>query len=44
MFDQLDNSNPLGKKTFKEKIVEGLIIVIALGGMLGIKITSFYWG
>ncbi len=44
MFDQLDNSNPLGKKTFKEKIMEGLIIVIALGGMLGIKIISFYWG
>ena len=43
MFDQLDNSNALGKKTLKEKIMEGLIIVIALGVMLGIMIFSFYW-
>ncbi len=44
MFDQLGNSNALGKKTLKEKIMEGLIILIALGGMLGIIIISFYWG
>jgi len=44
MFDQLGNSNPLGKKTLKEKIMEGLIIVIALGGMIAIIIISFYWG
>ena len=44
MFDQLNNSKSLGKKTLKEKIMEGLIILIALGGMLGIIIVSFYWG
>lgn len=44
MFDQLDNSNALGKKTLKEKIMEGVIILIALGGMTGIIIVSFYWG
>jgi hypothetical protein len=44
MFDQLDHSNALGKKTLKEKIAEGLMIIIALVGMLGIIIISFYWG
>lgn len=44
MFDQLDHSNALGKKTLKEKLTEGLIILIALGGMIGIIIISFYWG
>ena len=42
MFDQLGNSNGPGKKTLKEKIMEGLIILIALGVMLGIMIVSFY--
>ena len=42
MFDQLGNSNGLGKKRLKEKIMEGLIILIALGVMLGIMIVSFY--
>ena len=43
MFDQLGQSNGLGKKTLKERIMEGLIIVIALGVMLGIMIISLYW-
>ena len=43
MFDPLDQSSVLGKKTLKERIMEGLIIVIALGVMLGIMIISLYW-
>ena len=43
MFEQLDGSSGLGKKSPKEKIIEGLIIVAALGAMLGIMLLSFYW-
>jgi len=42
MFDQLDKSRGLGKKTLKEKVLEGLIILLALGVMLGIMIFSFH--
>ena len=42
MFDQLNDSRPLGKKTLKEKVLEGLIIVLALAIMVGIMLFSFH--
>ncbi|MFN8009174.1 MAG: hypothetical protein U0V70_19535 [Terriglobia bacterium] len=43
MFEQLDGSSGLGKKTPKEKLIEGMIIVAAVGAMVGIVVLSFYW-
>jgi hypothetical protein len=42
MFDQLDDSRALGKKTLKEKVLEGAIILLALAVMVGIMLFSFH--
>ncbi len=39
MFDQIDHQ-VLGKKTLKEKIVEGAIILAVVGVMIGIMVYA----
>jgi hypothetical protein len=40
MFDQINSPETLGKKTLKEKIVEGAIILAVLGVMIGIMLYA----
>ncbi len=40
MFDQLNNQEGLGKKTLKDKVVEGAIILAVLGAMIGVMLYA----
>jgi hypothetical protein len=40
MFDQISDREALGKKTLKERIVEGAIILAVLGLMIGIMLYA----
>ena len=40
MFEQLNNHEGLGKKTLKDKVVEGAIIVAVVGAMIGVMLYA----